>query len=337
MWSWLKSHKFVAVISIGIIIVAIFLFSQKSQAEYDEFVPIKKDLKETLELSGKIDAGVSATLRFSAGGLVTYLGAKEGDAIKKWQTLASIDTRQLQKTLEQKLNLYAIQRGTHDQFIDDNDNSIPDGELGLELKRLLEKNSYQLENTVKDVEYQDLALSLARLSSPIAGVLITSPVTTSNVQVLATDTWIVIDPSSLYFSADIDETDIRRVEVGQKAIITLDAFPDQFVETTVDSISFAPKETTVGTTYEVKFALPSSAIGNLRLGLNGTAEIIMNEMGGVLALPSSAITTVDGKTMVYVKSGNRYEEREIKTGIEYKGYVEVIEGIGDDEHVYSKK
>lgn len=337
MFNWLKSHKMITLVVLAALFFGGYKYFQSKQLSYEEYVVTKKNIQDTLELSGKITTNSSATLRFSAGGLVTYLGAKEGDTVKKWQTLASIDTRQLQKTLDQKLNLYSIQRGTFDQTIDDNDNSVPDNDLGRTLKRLLEKNQYQLENTVKDVEYLDLSLKLSRLTTPISGVLVHVPVDVHNVQVLATDTWIVVDPTSLYFSADLDESDLKRVLVDQKVIITLDAYPDKNIDSTIKSISYSPKETTAGTTYEVKLSIPASSTLDLRLGLNGTATVVLQEKVDVLTLPSSALSTVGDDTLVYVKSGKKYQEKIVETGLENDGTVEIISGLGELDHVYREK
>jgi multidrug efflux pump subunit AcrA (membrane-fusion protein) len=252
MLSWIKSHRVLFVLVLLVILGGWYFFGRKPKVSYDEYRPVRSDISDTLELSGKVRADKSATLKFAAGGLVTYLGPKSGDTVKKWQTLASVDTRQLQKTMEQKLNLYAIQRGTFDQTIDDNNNSVPGGDLGATLKRLLEKNQYQLENTVKDVEYQDLYLKLSRLYSPIDGILTQTPITTANVQVSALDAWIVVDPTTLYLSADLDETDLKRVSVGQKVVVQLDAYPDLKINSTITSIAYSPKETSTGTTFEVK-------------------------------------------------------------------------------------
>lgn len=337
MLIWFKSHKFITLLAILAVIFGLYFYLQTNKPTYQQYTVTKGNINEILELSGRIQADTSATLRFNAGGLVTYLGAKEGDLVKKWQTLASLDSRQLQKTMEQKLNLYAIQRGTFDQTIDDNDNSIPAGELGNTLKRLLAKNQYQLDNTIKDVEYQDLSLKLSRLSAPIAGILVHSPINTPNVQVTATDTWIVLDPSTLYLSADLDETDLKRVSLGQKVIVTLDAYPDHDIVSSILSISFTPKETSAGTTYEVKIPLPSEELSKLRLGLNGTASVILSEKQDVLTLPSSALSSSGTKTVVLVKSGKKYEEKEIETGIENAGVVEIKTGLGELDHVYTSK
>lgn len=337
MLNWLKSHKLLASILIAAVALGFYFFSNRSGAEYQQYQVEAGSIRETLELSGKVTADSLATLRFPTGGLLTYLGAKEGDSVKKWQTIASIDTRQLQKTLEQKLNLYSIQRATFDQTVDDNDNSVPAGDLGRELTRLLAKNQYQLENTVKDVEYLDLSLKLSRLSSPISGILVSSPVQTSGVNVLPTDGWTVVDPTSLYFSADLDETDLKRVDIGQTVEITLDAYPDQKYESVISSIAYTPKETTTGTVYELKLALPESARPNLRLGLNGTATIIITAKEDVLRLPSSALTFEGSKSTVLIKDGEHYLPREVEIGIENDGFVEITKGVSLNDQIFTQK
>lgn len=337
MFTWIKSHKVISLLIVLVASFGIYRYTQSKKIEYVEYAVEKNNIQDTLELSGKVEAGSSATLRFGAGGLVTYLGTKEGDTVKKWQTLASIDTRQLQKTLEQKLNLYAIERGEFDQGQDDYRKNIDDGDISQTLRRLLEKNQYQLDNTVKDVEYQDLSLKLSRLTSPIAGVLIHAPIKTTGVQVMASDTWTVVDPTSLYFSADLDETDLKRVAVGQKVVVTLDAYPEREINSFILSISYTPKETSAGTTYEVKIALPPSEVDNLRLGLNGTASIILVEKDNVWTVPASALSTKNGDIIVYLKSGNKYEEKIVETGIENGGVVEIFTDLGEPDYVYSPK
>lgn len=337
MLTWIKSHKLLVGVIVVLVLGGWLIFGRKPKVSYEEFTPTRQNISETLELSGKVRAGQSASLKFLAGGLITYVGPKEGDTVKKWQTLASVDTRQLQKAMEQKLNLYAIQRGTFDQTIDDNDNSVPSGDLARSLKHILEKNQYQLDNTVKDVEYQDLYLKLAKISSPIDGVLVQSPITTANVQVSAADTWIVVDPTTLYLSADLDETDLKRVSVGQKVYVMLDAYPDMKISSTITSIAFSPKETTTGTTYEVKVALTPESNKTLRLGLNGTTAVVLSEKENVITLPASAVTTIGGKSFVYVKSGSKYSEKPIETGIENGGMVEILSGVSEGDRVYVKK
>ncbi len=337
MLNWIKTHKIATFTIFAIIGFGVYFFTHQSKPEYTEYEVQTGVIKDTLELSGKVTAEGMAVLRFPTGGLVTYLGAKEGDTVKKWQTLATIDSRQLQKTLEQKLNLYKSQLNTFDDTKDLYKNDIESGDIDDTLRRILDRNQFSLENSVKDVEYLDLSIKLTRLSTPIAGILVKSPIKTSGVNVLATDTWMVIDPNSLYFSADLDETELKRVSVGLPVEIMLDAYPDRTISSAVSSIAYTPKETTSGTVYEIKLAIPSSDLSDLRLGLNGSATVVLMEKKDVLKLPSSALTFEGTKTSVYVKSGDNYDTKEVELGIENDGFVEVIKGLGADEKVYSQQ
>lgn len=331
-----KRRTWIIVIVI-LAMLAFFYFQSRDGERYTPYTVESRDMVESLELSGEVVAASSATLRFGAGGYVTYLGAKEGDAVKKWQTLASVDTRQLQKLLEQRLNLYSIQRGQFDQTIDDNDNAVPDGDLARQLNRLLAKNQYQLSNTVLDVEYQDLSIKLARLTSPVAGILIQAPTSVANVQVSPTDSWVVVDPTTLEFVADLDETDIGRIREGQKVTVTLDAYPDRDIESTITHISYSPKETTTGTTYEVRISIPAGEMQELRLGLNGTAKVQLADRQDVATLPLEAIAYETVGTLVYTQEGKEYKPLTVTTGVEDDGFVEVVEGPSIGDVVYAKK
>lgn len=326
----------IVIVAIAILVIGGYFWRRSANAPtYTPYAVTENTLTETLELSGKVGAESIATLRFGAGGLVTYVGAKEGDTVKKWQTLASLDTRQLQKVLEQKLNLYAIQRGTFEQTIDDNDNSVPDGDLARELQRLLAKNQYQLDNTVRDVEYQDLSLRLSRLYSPLEGILVQAPTNVANVQVAPTDTWVVVDPSTLEFVADLDETDLAKVKVGQKVIVVLDAFEEREIESEITKISYTPKETSTGTTYQITIPL-TGGLEDLRLGLNGTARVILGVKENVLTLPAQAISIESAGTLVYLKEGSKYVTQLVTLGIDDGDQVEIKTGVDKGATVYVK-
>ena len=97
MLNWIKTHKIATSVVVVLIGLGVYFVTHQSKPVYTEYQIELGSIKDTLELSGKVTAEGMAVLRFPTGGLVTYLGAKEGDTVKKWQTLATIDSRQLQK------------------------------------------------------------------------------------------------------------------------------------------------------------------------------------------------------------------------------------------------
>jgi len=158
-----------------------------------------------------------------------------------------------------------------------------------------------------------------------------------NVNVLVTDIFQIVDPNSLYFEANLDEEDINKVSVNQKAIVLLDAYPDESYETSVKSIAFASKETTTGTAYEVRFDFPEEIIRQLRLSLNGTVEIILDEKENVLTLPFEAVDERDEGDFIMVMENDKPIEREVKIGIQTDTEIEILSGLSESDQVIISK
>lgn len=172
---WLKRWKLIGLLLI-VIIGGGYLINSKSKSNQKELTfahPQFRSITKTLEVSGVVDAKERVRLRFLAGGKLTYLGAKEGDQIKKWQTIATIDQATLQKQLDQDLNNYLKERWDWEQTRDDyvenaqgENQPIPE----LSVRRTVDKAQWDLDNSVLNVEIRDIAIANTRLSSPINGI-----------------------------------------------------------------------------------------------------------------------------------------------------------------------
>ena len=332
-----KSLLFITLIILFLGGISFKVVRSKSQVKKLTTVkPAIRTVTQTLELSGEIDAHKKANLHFQTGGLVVYYPWQEGDHIKKFQTIASLDQRQLKKTLQQKLNLYAKQRNSFDQTQDDYRKNIDDGDIDLKLKRLLENAQYDLNNSVLNVEIQDLALKYSYLYAPFSGILTRSPITSPHVNILPTDVFTLVDPQSLYFSAEVEEGDLAKISSGMPVKVVLDAFPNQSFPGKIDQISFTAKETSTGTVYPLKISLPQDKLSQLRLSLNGTAYLILNEKKNVLSLPQEVIHEDETGTYVYLLINGKKQKRAIKVGLEGTDFVEVISGLSPEDLVISE-
>lgn len=322
------------IILIAIIALIGFGWYQNKQASKPKLSfahPTIQTLTQTVEASGVIDASEKAVMRFIAGGKVVYLGAKEGDQVKKWQTIATIDARDLQKRLEKSLNLYGIQRNSWDQTLDDTkDRTLPKKE-----ERSVDNAQLTLTNTVADVELSSIAISNAAMTSPIAGVLVSAPTTVAGVTLGPTDSFVVVNPSSLIFRSQVDEADIAKIKLGQKVALTLDAYPDTTIEAVVTKIGLVAVQTTSGTTFTVEVKLPAeNALELYRLGMNGDAQIELITKPNVLAVPLAATKERGEKFYVDVRTGtDTYVEREIQVGLQTEDAVEVTGGLTAQDEI----
>lgn len=298
-----------------------------------------KPARQTLLLSGKIQADEKATLRFQAAGRLSWIGVKVGDRVEKFQSLASLDTRDVKKTLQKKLNLYMSERWDFEQSQDDYDiNGAQLSRVTLtdEEKRVLEKAQFGLDNTVLDVELADLAREYSLLFTPIAGLVtrVDAPYAGMNITP-ATAEIEIINPQSIYFSVTADQSEVVNLKISQPADMILDSFPDTTISGTIKDIGFTPISGETGTVYEVKVSLPQDATMQLyRMDMTGDAQFVIKENPSVLLVPLSVINSQDGEKFVYINSENKKVKKIIRTGIEYDDMVEVTAGLVDGDLVY---
>ena len=335
-----KRWKLLLILLVVIVILVAWLSGKQknSQAALVFVKPEYKTLTKTLEISGVVDAKEKARLRFLTGGKLTYVGVKEGDRVKKWQTVAIIDQASLKKQLDQYLNLYLKERSDYEQFRDDNiedGNGVTQVVPELSTRRESDKAQWDLENTVLSVEIQDIAVKNAVLSSPINGIVTVAPMALAGMQLLATDYFEIVNPDTLVFKAIVDEVDIATVKTDQVAEIDLDAYPDQLIATHVSYIAFSSQQTSTGTVFLIELPLTNQPEATkLRIGMNGNATLTIDQKDNVLALPLATTREKDGKTLVDVKTTDgKYEEREIEVGLETDEEVEVIKGLSTQDEV----
>ena len=94
----------------------------------------------------------------------------------------------------------------------------------------------------------------------------------------------------LIIEAQVDETDIGRIVVGQTADITLDAYPQDVIPSKVDQIAYEAKTVNNVTTYLVD-VLPGKVPAFLRSGMTANIKVLTAATNRVLVLPSEAVHT----------------------------------------------
>jgi len=113
----------------------------------------------------------------------------------------------------------------------------------------------------------------------------------------------IYDLSSLKFQMDVDETDVKKVKVGQTVTITADAVIGEFYGK-VTKVGIDGTSSNGVTTYPINVEIKE--YGELLPGMNITAEIVVEEANGVLAIPVSA---VHRGGVVYVKDDGKSDDK----------------------------
>jgi len=202
-----------------------------------------KFVSSTITADGAVTAANQARLNFQIGGKLTYLPFKEGDTVSAGQTIAQLDTYELQQELQLAANNYQIAKNGTNQASESQQAGILEGQQRTSLdttnknaynsvtevaviydnvqrivdNALLAQNSAQI-----NVNLANYAISLASLISPINGIILSEDVTTAGVNVSPATSFVVADPDSMVFRANVPTEYIYYIFEGSTVNIAID-------------------------------------------------------------------------------------------------------------------
>lgn len=173
--------------------------------------------------------------------------------------------------------------------------------------------------------------------APITGMIIQRNVESG--QSMTTTDPILVMSDRLTVKAQVDETDIAKLKIKQKATMTLDAYPNQELKATIDQIAFDAKTINNVTTYIVD-VLPESTPIYMRSGMTANVNFVIAGKNDILLIPNESIKLVEGKSYVLLpqKEGDKIPPiKEIKTGLSDGKNTEVMEGLALNDRVLIKE
>ena len=149
---------------------------------------------------------------------------------------------------------------------------------------------------------------------------------------------VVVLSDRLIVKAQVDETDIGRVKVGQNAFVSLDAYPGEKVMARVDHISYESKLINNVTIYEVDI-LPQKVPRVFRSGMTANVNIVEKVRRNVIRLPVDAIRREKEGIFVLVKENGQGKStvRKVVTGLSDENFVEITSGLDEQDIVIVEK
>lgn len=346
LFSWMWHHKIKSVfILIGLGIVGLIVVNATKPPQLKTTKVVEGEIREVVEASGRIKAKEAASLTFPAASKIVWMGAKEGDHIRKYQAVASVDKREVEKTIKKKLLDYMSTRWDFEQTHEDYEvkgKSLDLVGLSDTERRVLEKSQFGLDQSVLDYEIATLSLEQATLISPIEGTLIDD----ANINVgerlsvadAATRQLKIVNLSSLYYQAEVDEADYGKIKEGMKTRITLDSFPDATMSGVVRSIGKEGIKKTGGGIQIMVEVVLDNLPPTLIPELTGDIELIQTEKTNVLVVDKKFVTTKDGKYSVQMMKNGKLETVPVTVGIIGSKQMEITSGVsaGDEVVVIAK-
>lgn len=145
------------------------------------------------------------------------------------------------------------------------------------------------------------------------------------------------DMTKMSVRVKIHESYIRKIKKGQKAKITVDAFPDKSISGEVTSVGVLPDSQNMWMNPDMKVYLTTITLSGtnewLKPGMNAKVEIMVNRLEDAVYVPLQAVTPIEGKHVCYVAGAGKSERRIVEPGEFNDEFIEIKTGLKEGERV----
>jgi macrolide-specific efflux system membrane fusion protein len=124
---------------------------------------------------------------------------------------------------------------------------------------------------------------------------------------------ILVMSNRLTVKAQVDETSIAKVNVGQRAQVVLDAYPNEVLEAKVVHRGFDSRTVNNVTSYLVD-VLPDRVPSHMLSGMTASVKFILSEIPDALQIPNEALGSESGKPCLRKKASGPERCLPVKTG-----------------------
>jgi RND family efflux transporter MFP subunit len=325
-WFWV-------ILVVAAIVVWRLIAGSSSSTKVQTVKATQGDLVQSVSTSGTVKADQYSALTFPTGGKVAGVFVKNGDKVKKGAWIAQLDTVPLNAIYQEAISNYRNYQAIAAQVLD----SVKGNDT---TETFTQKATRTTAEVNRDNAYNAMLaardnLANAVITAPFSGIMDTVSPSSPGMQVVAASAnYTIVNPDTVYFDAEVEETDLPNISVGQKVNIKLDAYPNDNFEGTVGNIGLvAFTSSTGGNAYHIRITLPKNDNLKFRVGMQGDVDIIFKTVTNVIKVVSTAVITDGGKSYVWEISGGRSKKIEIIPGETSADEIEVKSGLSAGQEV----
>ncbi len=144
----------------------------------------------------------------------------------------------------------------------------------------------------------------------------------------------IVNTGTLWLKANLPANEIGTAGKSLNATFTVAGLTDVFKPSRLVSVSdmLDPQSRTIPVLFEV----PNQS-GRLKVGLFANVAIRTGSVAGALTVPRDALIEDEGRWFVFIQSsGEAFDRREVKIGVEDGGFVQITSGLTGDERVTTR-
>jgi membrane fusion protein, multidrug efflux system len=285
---------------------------------------------------------------------ILYFPWKDGQEVKRGETIALIRKESLDKGLEQMV----AQMESLDAQIHNLESELARSKDLLAAGVITRQIFDQVQTSYLSTRAQRKALEASKgqlavtannavITAPFAGVIAGKMLETGDMAIPQVPMCQVYDLTRMKATLKLIESDVAKVKIGQEVTIRLDAYPDRTFKGTVTGIMPFLDQATRTNTVEVMLDNPvekATRTRAIKAGMFGTAEIVVAIHVQALVAPEPALL-LDAKLLAEQRSGELLRkafvvgldsvahEHKVKLGTRRGSTVEVIDGLAEGDRI----
>ena len=318
--------------------ISFWLMTQKV-VEVKTYTVGKGAIHSLISVPGKIDSKRIIKVSARAGGQLTKLTVKEGDAIKKGQILAQLDDSEAKSNIKRaQARLMSIEEEvaltskTQERL----QRALDVGAVSRQMVEDAEANwkTASAKQSVIEEELKSAELKLDRLKirGPFDGVITAVFAQEGQWVSQSENLFTLVDMNQRVVTISVDASDSTSLSVGQTVVLRSGAFSGAEWSESIVKIGSATKSENSANVIKVTASLSKDA-PDLRVGQQVDAEIRTNSKTDAMLLPYDVIFNHNGQQTVAIIENSKIVFVPIETGIESFTRIEVISGLRDGQQV----
>ena len=298
-----SKFKFSAII----LATGITIGCSEQKTSFNTAVVQNDEIQVFVTATGNVQPVNQVVVGTQVSGIVEKINVDFNSHVRQGQLLASLDKSTLIERLNQALATQSDAQSnmTFAQQNFDRVKKLYDENAATQAAyedavNRLNQSQNALKNASANVKQAEVNLSYADIYSPISGVILNRAVEQGQTVAASFTTptlfTIAEDLTQMQVEAKVDEADIGRVRKGQSVTFTVDAYPDDVFDGTVEQIRLQPHVTSNVVTYAVMITAPNPE-EKLFPGMTANVSILVDFSSGLIVPAEALFFIPDEKTI----------------------------------------
>lgn len=291
----------------------------------------------SIQLTGSIEGKTSATISAKIAGKIAAVQVQEGQHVQAGEPLVQLEGAELANAVRNAQAAVTKAQVNLDLATADYNRYAKLCAAGAVSQQQLDTAAAKVASARADLTAATAGESDAEqqygygvITAPVDGVVANVTATIGQVVSPGAALMTVEDVGQVYAVVNVEQKDIGRIQPGQPATVTVDAYPGRTFSGAVDTINPAAGDGSRMFRTKVKI---DNADGALRPGMFAKIQLATGAAAQVLTVPQTALVQNQGLYYVYVVQDNKAVRRQVEIGDVGNDAIQIKSGLQAGENV----